>query len=102
MVEYFEDGEKDVGLDDDGEVLLSGLLQILKNIVHLLLRLVKSHGLGGVLHAQVDVDVVELVELGVPLAEGLKRYARALLLLPLLHLAYTIYNRLSYSPIGTF
>lgn len=61
MVEQLQNRQKDLGLDEDWNVLLRCLLEVNEDLVNLLLRLVEFHGLLRVLHAQRDVGLVERV-----------------------------------------
>lgn len=61
MVEQLQNRQKDLGLDEDWNVLLRCLLEVNEDLVDLLLGLVEFHRLLRVLHAQRDVGLVERV-----------------------------------------
>lgn len=63
MVENFKDRHKYFRFDYDGNMFLRGLLKMLKDVIDLLLWLIELHWLGWVLHAQVDVVLVQLLQL---------------------------------------
>jgi hypothetical protein len=80
VVEEFEDGEEDLGFDDDGDMLLRSFLQVGEDVVDFLLGLVEFHRLRGIFHAEVDILVVESAQLLLPLGEALEGYRYLLLL----------------------